>query len=562
MALGSRGRIWNTSSDAAVQLIRGWLDKCTGGHPQCATPSISQLPLRVLDVRDTMIRVIETNGHKAPYVALSHCWGKNTVMKITTAKLDTFKRDIPWPSLSKTFQDAITLTRKLGFRYLWIDALCILQDSKEDWERHASQMASIFSNSQLTISATRGIDGRTGLFTDLADEPLVLQSCDSRKVYNDTLWSAREIDGTDRDGFQKHFVTRLEREHGLYQHNQPKEPLLKRAWVFQEQILSPRIIHFASGEICFECKSHLVCECSDWSLRSDSSLWETRWRKAHSWLLKPEADHISKPHTCHDFEAYRALVERYSELEITAEQDRLPALSGVTFGRKDEYLAGMWKSLLLESLHWKPRAKTLSNIMARRPHKYRGPSWSWVSMEAPIQHFETEFSLYKRSARLLAKVIDVSCSAEGLDPRGCVTGGYLRITGPRDVVQVIEIGLCDQPLSHAEVIRKSNLETGRMLADSTLDPFSETDKLVTYALLRKDNLEARAYLDCPLALCRSEPAEVAVGDIVTCLLISDTSCLILKPMPERLGVYRRVGYCQAGSEGWPFVNDHRSIVVL
>jgi Heterokaryon incompatibility protein (HET) len=458
------------------------------------------------------------------------------------------------------------LTWKLGFRYLWIDGLCILQDSKEDWERHASQMASIFSKSQLTISASRGADGHIGLFTDRAKEPLVLESCNSRKVYNETLWLTREVDGPDRDGARKNFVARLERKHGLYRHNRPKEPLLKRAWVFQEQILSSRIIHFASGELCFECRSHVVCECSDWSLRSDSSQWETRWRKAHSWLLNQGPAHKlqvrSNAQVRHDFEAYRALVERYSELEITAELDRLPALSGVTFGRKDEYLAGMWRSLLLESLHWNPGPTTLNNIMARRPYEYRGPSWSWVSMEAPIQHFETEFSLNQWSAKPIAKIIGVSCTAEGLDPRGRVAGGYLRISGPMDTIRVVDVGLCEQPRSVEETLRRITLKNRPTLADPTLDPLFERDKLVTYATLRKGELEARAYLDCPLALCRSEPAEVAVGDNVIGLVVSSRSCLILKEIPDTPGAYRRVGYFVPNREGWSFANDRGSIFIL
>ncbi|KAH7234651.1 heterokaryon incompatibility protein-domain-containing protein, partial [Fusarium redolens] len=269
-----------------------------------------------------------TKGEIGRYVALSHCWGRNPVVRTLRANIRDHKENIPWPSLSKTFQDAIIFTWRLGFHYLWIDSLCIIQDDPDDWAEQASRMAQVFSNAQLTIAASRAADGAGGCFTRYASEPFTLI---------------------------KHGLTRA--------------PLLQRAWVLQEQVLSPRLLHFACGELYWECVSHVACECRGWEQRAESLQSETRLRKAHGRL---------------DFEAYRTLVEQYMDLDITNDADRLPALSGITFGRPhDEYLAGMWRSMLIESLHWSPSRRGAER-RAYRPAIYRAPSWSWASIEGHI----------------------------------------------------------------------------------------------------------------------------------------------------------------------------------
>lgn len=524
--------------------------------------------MRVLEVSNCRAWLVETKGMIAPYITVSHCWGLKPVIRLVTFNLEIMKRDIPWTSLSKTFKDAIMVTWKLGFRYLWIDALWILQTSVEDWEYHASRMAQIYSNSQLTISASSGVDGTKGCFSSRLEEPYVLHSFDSREIRNPVLWMPKQLEGRDRDGCLKNFTVRLKTPHGLYQNQRLKEPLLKRAWVFQEQILSPRIIHFASGELHFECKSHVACECSGWSLRSNSYQWETRWRKAHTRHLgqgmksynTSDIEKIAQKRS--EFEAYRALIETYTELDITAELDRLPALSGITFGRKDEYLAGMWRSLLIESLHWYPVSKSLGGIMARRTYDYRAPTWSWASIEAPIRHVEKDFCRTKFGVNYVAKIIDASATPEGLDPRGRVTGGYLRIQGPMGEARVTAIGIIEREGSPAEQMQKT---MARIRPDDVDPSFSYRERnkdLCTYAKLRRDNMEGRCYLDLPLALCRREPAEVVVGQEVTCLVISSTTIMVLKPVPETPGSYTRVGPFQPKGDGWRFDNNRESIFII
>lgn len=101
-------------------------------------------------------------GNCSDYVALSHCQGHHPFVATTKSTLRARKAGVAWTQLSKTFQDAIILTRDLGVDFVWIDSLCIIQDDAEDWAREASQMASIYRNGYITIAATWAASGQEG----------------------------------------------------------------------------------------------------------------------------------------------------------------------------------------------------------------------------------------------------------------------------------------------------------------------------------------------------------------------------------------------------------------
>jgi hypothetical protein len=573
-----------TSSYASILLIKGWLRTCSEEHDQCAIPPASTLPTRVLDISNFKVKLLQTKGMIAPYVTLSHCWGLKPIIRLLQSNIEDFQKDIPWSSLSRTFQDAIMIAWKVGFRFIWIDALCILQDSVKDWEFHASKMAPIFSNSQLTLSASSGADGSKGLFSSRAKEPYILHSSDSRKISNPLLWMPHQLEGRDREDCLKTFTVRLKTPHGLYQDRRPREPLLKRAWVFQgkplflfsadvvtgayelklihceiqEQILCPRNVHFASGELYFECKSHLACECSGWSLRSNSHQWETRWRKAHASLLGLSPT-LTTPMAKKkgEFEAYCALIETFSQLDITNELDRLPALSGITSGRQDEYLAGMWRSLLIECLHWYPVSKgPLSGSMAHRPFQYRAPTWSWASVESPIRHMDLTLDDSVHATKFISKIIAASVTPVGLDPRGRVAEGYLRIQGPMGRAMVTAIGECDREGSEAEEMMKLMARILPGGIDPSLSPPPSSQDLCTYAKVRREGKEGICYLDIPRVAGGTEPAEICVGEEVTLLVISTDMVMVLKPVPDVLGSYTRVGIFKPKEKGWSFPNPN------
>jgi hypothetical protein len=108
------------------------------------------------------------------------------VPQTTKATIDLLRVSIDWDSLTKTFQDAILLTRILGMDYIWIDSFCIIQDDKSDWLREIPKMAGIYENAELVVSAAASKDGTGGIFWDR--KPVqILASID-----RPDSWTARE----------------------------------------------------------------------------------------------------------------------------------------------------------------------------------------------------------------------------------------------------------------------------------------------------------------------------------------------------------------------------------
>lgn len=368
----------------------------------------------------------------------------------------------------------------------------------------------------MTISATRSADGSGGCFSNRYEEPFTFSHLEKTiELQDSSLWKPYELPGKDRDGLEKDFFFNLKPQHGILE-----SPLVQRAWVFQEQILSPRIIHFAPGEMYWECKSHVSCECTGWEKRSETLELATRQRKAHTQLtgktrsLRNFTMESSEKELKRDLEAYEALVEQYTAMNITKDFDCLPALSGITSGRQnDDYLAGMWRSLLVPSLHWFPK-RSPDRKMTYRPDIYRAPSWSWAAVQGPVQHLHQVS--YKRNEKDvdMATIISAVCTPEGKDPRGRVVSGYLKIQGLAVAAVVSGVG----------VNEKQGSEDGD-----------------TYADLKIGGLTLRCQLDIPLVIGKLEPAEVDVGKEVLVLKISAFASLVLCAIEDTEGAYRRIG---------------------
>jgi hypothetical protein len=104
-------------------------------------------------------------GASVQYATLSHCWGEiPDKIVLTLENKASFQKALPESHLSQTFKDAITAARMLGFNYIWIDSLCIIQDSRDDWENEMTQMGKVYEYSTLTITATSSKDDNGGCF--------------------------------------------------------------------------------------------------------------------------------------------------------------------------------------------------------------------------------------------------------------------------------------------------------------------------------------------------------------------------------------------------------------
>lgn len=156
-----------TPSSSTWELFRTRLQACDNGHAECKRPTtrnLAQLPGLLIDVQSVdTIKVIETStllseeqSALPKYATLSHCWGETHEPQLNTRTSDRLRKGIAIKDLPKLFHDTVILVKKLGIPYLWIDSLCIQQDSADDRHREASKMGSVYYNANLYVAASAG----------------------------------------------------------------------------------------------------------------------------------------------------------------------------------------------------------------------------------------------------------------------------------------------------------------------------------------------------------------------------------------------------------------------
>ncbi|KAH8795557.1 heterokaryon incompatibility protein-domain-containing protein [Hyaloscypha finlandica] len=322
----------NPISTAAMKLAKEWLEECISPtHAGCQSSIDTRLPTRVIDlgVEGEHPRVLVTNGTRGKYVTLSHCWGKVSPLVTTKSTLEKRIAGISVAELPKTFQDAILVTHVLGFRYLWIDSLCIVQDSKEDWEIESSRMQDVYACAIFNISADAALDSTAGLGTR---RRLPLGKAVGSPKNGDYVCVGPMFDWTDSSG-----VSHVPRDKRNLKHI-----LDTRGWVLQERMLSPRILHFSEYEMAWECDTCCRCECTVLPRKPARSF---RGVLGDSQLSKKEG-----------LQAWFNLIGKYSTLDLTRESDKLPAIAGLASRAANHlsktYIAGLWKEDLPHCLLW------------------------------------------------------------------------------------------------------------------------------------------------------------------------------------------------------------------
>ncbi|KAH6884485.1 hypothetical protein B0T10DRAFT_462813 [Thelonectria olida] len=162
-------------------------------------------------------------------------------------------------------------------------------------------------------------------------------------------------------------------------------PLQSRAWVYQERLLAPRILHFGPTQLGWECKEDIALELFTNTL--PPGMVATTTSETLAKALSPRSSDSSHE-SCRD--AWSDLVNRYSKCDLTKREKKLIAFLGVDRliedDRQDEYLAGIWKSTLLTDLAW----TSYGHLWASwEDTKFRAPTWSWLSLDRKIHFPET-----------------------------------------------------------------------------------------------------------------------------------------------------------------------------
>lgn len=290
---------------------------------------------------------------------------------------------LPVEIFPKTFKEAVEITKRLGLDYLWIDSLCIVQDSVDDWQKESGLMSSVFGGSTITIAASSARDGREGCFM----KPPYFSGGLRARITDSGLRRVQDF-----------------RSRHAYDRSTSHTHLGTRAWALQEKMLSPRTVHFGDRGAFWECRTAIASE----------YIPEGFPDQLVSPLVKREGQFQ---------ELWPQIVHLYSGANLTFGKDKLPALSGVArLGYNetgDQYLAGLWKDKLEEQLCW----SRYGPVIRPRP-PWRAPTWSWASTDGAVTSYARQRDILETT---YVQFLDASTTKYGHDPFGQVTSGVIRL---------------------------------------------------------------------------------------------------------------------------------------
>lgn len=337
--------------DDTVSLLSRWLAACQERHPSCRETlsgaivdeqSAPSLPTRVLQVDEESVRLIEPNGERGRYVTLSYCWGapeKKPPLVTTRDTMVQNQHEIDFASLPKTYQDAITVVRRMGFRYLWIDSLCIVQDDREDWLRESKKMGAIYERADFTIAPSHAADSWQGFLY-------------SRPMKSTPVELPGFIGSDDGPGVRIFAKIRDEAASDVFPEG---GALSNRAWATQEWLLSRRVVFFTPAGIMWSCKYVTQRETGE---RCFTVARNTHWK---------------------------SVAEGFSDRRLTYPEDKLVALEGLRaeWGKRTEYsyVSGVWKECLPDQLLW--HVCQQSTVEVTDPLAL--PTWTWMHVPCGVR---------------------------------------------------------------------------------------------------------------------------------------------------------------------------------
>jgi hypothetical protein len=416
-----------TASGEAWDLVREWIDDCILRHKACKDRRGRGKwhPTRLLDIgqheeAQRNFRLVSGSDidYNEDYVTLSHRWGTASFLQLTRDVQDQFQRGVPIDSLPPTFQDAISVARRLRIRYIWIDSLCIIQrgDCGLDWKRESPSMDMVYSKAFCNISATWATDSSKGLFCDR----------------NPAFLHHTQVDLHIESQASGHELYILSDAKLMWDGEITEAPLNKRGWVLQERLLAPRILHFCRHELLWECCEKDASESYPVKIPGWGSNFNLKRLDPSSELARRERARrgLSLDQKYLKHQIWWHILDNYSECLLTKTTDKLVAIFGIAKYMKsiieDQYIVGMWvKYLPSELLWWRHTDDRRDHSdpkynRSTQPAEYRAPSFSWASVDCRFSPgypddsgIEVEVScikLYHRNGKVLA----VGCVGEDI----------------------------------------------------------------------------------------------------------------------------------------------------
>lgn len=366
----------------SLDIVKSWMVDCAQNHPACKHYAPGKLPRRVIDVgsevRNPTLHIAD--GEREPYLTLSHCWGGKLSSSLRKNNQELFQKGFHLSTLPKTFQDAIIVTRRLGVKYLWIDALCIIQDDLSDLNTETAAMAEIYEGALLNICPIGSPNSETGF------------------LFPRTNGSVH-FDAEDTMGHKQRLFLQVF-EGGLDQKLDVDGILQQRGWTLQERVLSRANLCFpapASGKgMLWECGFLRLSETSSKSWASEPRLKGIGLRshlvhgeRLHH-LFPPIGDNAPQKSV---IQWYRLVIE-FSHRRLSFPKDKLLAISGLaaSLGHeiKGRYVDGLWSNDMHRGLLWK-----IDYQGDQRDNEVlnRAPSWSWASCEGVISFPHVQYTM-------------------------------------------------------------------------------------------------------------------------------------------------------------------------
>ncbi|KAI1140112.1 HET-domain-containing protein [Hypoxylon sp. FL0543] len=446
-------------SERNIALMKKWIFACKNNHAACQLgESIDWLPTRLLQISKSgrlKVRLVDTGSHfsknsgiPVQFMALSHMWGDVThspPLRTLKSNYEFMLEGIRMSDLPQNFVDALLVCRELGLEYVWIDSLCIIQDSPEDWKREAVTMHLVYKYAQVTIVAAGAQSSREGFL-----------------VRNTRMTPAVKI---------SYSPEHAHRSMILYPSNEESRPDFEyedtpwntRGWTFQERYLSTRLIYFCKNMLHFECRTCTHSEEGESATFIDSNkgLWPRTRLPAETW-----------------FKIWLDMVMKYTKRKLTYDGDKLIAVQSVANEMKEHVpgpyieFAGVWQANIHKELLWSP----WDGIPTYRD-KYRAPSWSWASLDGGITTSMSTDSNRRPRRRGYGEALEVIRFNEGVLPEIVVrahTRCILSIVrlDSNDLFDVVDIGgypynlLTDEPVSSDDSKEPAVFAQGRLDRDN------------------------------------------------------------------------------------------------
>ncbi|TGO68527.1 hypothetical protein BOTNAR_0023g00050 [Botryotinia narcissicola] len=329
---------------------------------------LPQTFLGLIDVRSEYEDpfLLETNQRHGNWVALSYCWGSSPSARTTRRNFQQHCNKISMSALPQTIKDAIIITRRVGYRYIWIDSLCIIQDSPEDWAVESLKMADVYGGASLTIAAEAAIDTASGIF----DSANVFRQQQSQNL-NFSIKGYHPLYPRDNGSlYLRDFVN--------LQPSKLKSCLKNRAWALQEDLMSRRLLSFGKEQMYWRCVTQESIEACPSQPLNFIKLQLSEGYYADFVSRNMKSGNTTLP-------SWYGIVNDYTTRRISVQSDLLVGISAI--------------------------AKVMAEETGQPPAAYKA-----VTDDAPN--------------RTVSRIIEIVIEHENDDQFGKVSGGHVKLSGP------------------------------------------------------------------------------------------------------------------------------------